>query len=86
MPTNPPKKRAPAKSTAKKASAKHTPAKKSAARKSAKAKSASREGKTLQRVARSIGATLGTLAKSTSDAVSAAKNALPNIPGIKKSE
>lgn len=83
MPTNPPKKRAPAKSTAKKAAAKRTPAKKSAAKKSAKTKPASRKGATLHKVARSIGATLGTWAKSTSDAMIAAKNVLP---GIKKPE
>ena len=86
MPTNPPKKRVRAKSTAKKASAKRTPAKKSTAKKSAKPKVAKRDGETLHKVARTIGATLGTWAKTTSDAVTAAKNALPSIPGIKKSE
>ncbi|MGH9524331.1 MAG: hypothetical protein ACRD3E_17540 [Terriglobales bacterium] len=83
MPTNPPKKSAPAKSaTKKKSTAKRSPAKKTAAKKSAAApkKSAgSRKDDTLQNVARSIGATLGSFAKSTTDALKAAKQVLPNL-------
>ena len=71
------KKSAPAKKTAKKAAAKKTTkpaAKKKTTRKPAAKKSS---GGTLHKVARSIGSTLGSLAKKTTDAVEAAKDALP---------
>jgi hypothetical protein len=91
MPSNPPKKRAPVKSTAKKTTPKRTAAKKTASRKTVSRKTSAkqpgkaggREADTLQSVARTIGATLGSWAKSTSDAVSAAKQALPNLKKIK---
>jgi hypothetical protein len=82
MATKPPKKRTPVKTAAKKASAprehtaaKKAPAKKSAASAASKTKAANHD--TLQNVARSIGSTLGSLAKKTSDAVKAAKQVLP---------
>ena len=70
------------KSTAKKPAAKKTTAKKSSPRKPA-AKSPSKKtakrksGGALHNVARSIGSTLGSIAKKTSQAVEAAKDAIP---------
>jgi hypothetical protein len=71
------KKSAPAKKSTKKPAAKKTvkpAAKKKATRKPAKKKSS---GGTLHNVARSIGSTLGSLAKKTTKAVEAAKDAIP---------
>ncbi len=74
------------KSPAKKASKKTRPAaKKPTAPKEAAMparKTSSRKSRgALHSVARSIGATLGSLAKKTSEAVDAAKQALPSFPG-----
>lgn len=83
MATEPPKKRTSAKSPAKKkaASRKRVAAKKSPAKKATgkKAKTSSREAETLHNVARTIGATLGSFAKTTGDALKAAKQVLPNL-------
>ena len=88
MPTNPPKKRAPAKSAAKKSTAKRSP-KKTAAKKAKsapKTTASKRESDTLQNVARTIGATLGSFAKTTSGALKAAKQAIPNFKHSPKDE
>ena len=75
MPT---RKKAPAKKSAtKKSSAKKRAIRKPAKKASAKAASGRKSGGALHKVARSIGSTLGTIAKKTGDAVEAAKNALP---------
>jgi hypothetical protein len=72
------KKSAPAKKTAaKKTAAKKSPPRKPAAKATRKTVSKSKSGGALHNVARSIGSTLGSLAKKTSKAVAAAKHALP---------
>ena len=73
-------KKSPAKKTAGK---KATTAKKSAPRKTAgkpagKSTASRKSGGALHKVARSIGSTLGSIAKKTSKAVEAAKQAIPN--------
>lgn len=74
------------KAVSKKTSARKSPAKKKSSKTSAKGapkkaaakrKSAKKSGGALQNVARSIGSTLGSFAKKTSEVVDAAKNALP---------
>ncbi len=72
------KKSAPAKKTAaKKTAARKSTPRKPAAKSTRKAASKSKPGGALHDVARSIGSTLGSLAKKTSKAVEAAKHALP---------
>lgn len=87
MPTDPPKKRASANKTS--TPRKRTAAKKSTAKKPARAgrkpkTAGTTKPDTLHHVARSIGSTLGTIAKKATNVVKAAKDALP--AGLKPSD
>ncbi len=74
------------KKTTKRSAAKKAPPRKRAATSAAKAVKPAKSEGTLHQVARSIGSTLGSIAKKTSKAVEAAKQALPGPYGDTKPE